>query len=91
MHLTIVSAAYRKFGKYLEENLRHEWRNNYVDYKLLKDLIKESLAEVERDENDRVSFSPRTTSLTVQRPNRGKLNAEEEFFAKLEEQVWILH
>jgi len=76
-----------KFGKYLEENLRHEWRSNYVDYKLLKDLIKESLAETERDENARLSFSPRTTSLTVQRPNRGKLNSEEEFFAKLEEQV----
>jgi len=73
----------------LEENLRHEWRQNYVDYKVLKDLIKESLSELERDENARLSFSPRTTSLTVQRPTRGKKSSEEEFFARLEEQVWV--
>jgi hypothetical protein len=74
----------------LEENLRDEWRQKYVDYNLLKDLIKDSLSELERDENSRLSFSPRTTSLTVQRPNRGKKNSEELFFAKLEEQVRVI-
>lgn len=80
-------SCYRKFGKYLEENLRPQWRQNYVDYKLLKDLIKASLAELEGDDNARLSFSPRTTSLTVQRANRGRRNSEEEFFEVLEQQV----
>lgn len=60
-----------------------------MDYKLLKDLIKASLAELEGDDNARHSFSPRTTSLTVQRANRGRRNSEEEFFEVLEQQVSI--
>ena len=80
----------RKFGKYLEENLRPQWRQNYVDYKLLKDLIKASLAELEGDDNARHSFSPRTTSLTVQRQSRGRKTSEEEFFEILEQQARAL-
>lgn len=34
-----------QFGKYLEEKARPEWRNHYLDYKALKDLIKESATE----------------------------------------------
>lgn len=70
--------------------MRPQWRYNYVDYKLLKDLIKASLAELEGDDNARLSFSPRTTSLTVQRANRGRKSSEEEFFEILEQQVYAL-
>ena len=76
-----------KFGKYLEENSRPEWRQQYVDYKALKDLIKEAVSELERDESSRLSFSPRTTSLTVQRPDRGGRNSSETFFERLETEV----
>ena len=58
-----------------------------MDYKALKDLIKESVAELERDETSRLSFSPRTTSLTVQRADRGSRNSEENFFERLEREV----
>ena len=67
--------------------MRTQWRQHYVDYKLLKDLIKESVTELERDEAGRLSFSPRTTSLTVQRPDRGSRNSEEFFFDHLEKEV----
>lgn len=40
---TLCPAA--QFGKYLEEKARPEWRANYLDYKALKDLIKESASE----------------------------------------------
>ena len=61
-----------------------------MDYKLLKDLIKASLAELEGDDNARHSFSPRTTSLTVQRQSRGRKTSEEEFFEILEQQASIV-
>lgn len=51
-----------KYGKYLEQKARPEWRQHYLDYKGLKDLIKESVAEAE---SGVVSYSPRQTSLTV--------------------------
>ena len=62
-----------------------------MDYKALKDLIKESVAELERDETSRLSFSPRTTSLTVQRADRGSRNSEENFFERLEREVILQH
>ena len=34
-----------QFGKYLEEKARPEWAGNYLSYKALKDLIKESAGE----------------------------------------------
>lgn len=85
----IMRETCRKFGKYLEENLRTQWRQNYLNYKILKDLIKESVDELQRDESTRLSFSPRTTSLTVQRPNRGSKNSEEEFYERLENEVLL--
>lgn len=36
-----------QFGKYLEEKERPEWEDKYVDYKSLKDLIKEATTEQE--------------------------------------------
>ena len=73
-----------KFGKYLEAKQRPEWRAHYLDYKGLKDLIKEAVAETER--SGTTTFSPRTTSLSVLRAGSLK-PAEERFFEKLEDEV----
>jgi SPX domain protein involved in polyphosphate accumulation len=73
-----------KFGKYLESKQRAEWRTQYLDYKGLKDLIKEAVAETER--SGPVTFSPRTTSLSVLRAGSSK-PAEERFYEKLEYEV----
>jgi hypothetical protein len=54
----------------------------------LKDLIKEAKHEIEQQGT--VAFSPRTTSLTVQRP-RGQKPADERFFEKLEDEVRAAH
>lgn len=74
-----------KFGKYLVEKERPEWVEQYVDYKALKDLIKESAAE--EATAGVTNFSPRTTSLTVQRAADRRDSAEERFFQKLEAEV----
>ncbi|EFN52611.1 hypothetical protein CHLNCDRAFT_58814 [Chlorella variabilis] len=74
-----------KFGKYVLEKQRAEWSDQYVDYKGLKDLIKESAAEEATAGVQ--SFSPRTTSLTVQRAADRRDSAEERFFQKLESEV----
>lgn len=60
-----------KYGKYLEQKARPEWRQHYLDYKGLKDLIKESVAEAE---SGVVSYSPRQTSLTVVKGGLGLLS-----------------
>ena len=73
-----------KFGRFLEARVKPEWRSEYVDYKALKDLIKQAAAESDEVGNG-ISFSPRTTSLTVQRGNRK--GAEERFFEKLESEA----
>eukprot|EP00197_Chlamydomonas_leiostraca_P000109 CAMPEP_0202888524 /NCGR_PEP_ID=MMETSP1391-20130828/43232_1 /ASSEMBLY_ACC=CAM_ASM_000867 /TAXON_ID=1034604 /ORGANISM="Chlamydomonas leiostraca, Strain SAG 11-49" /LENGTH=704 /DNA_ID=CAMNT_0049571829 /DNA_START=1666 /DNA_END=3777 /DNA_ORIENTATION=+ len=73
-----------KYGKYLEQKRKPEWKDHYVDYKGLKDLIKACASEAETGEH---SFSPRTTSLTVQRYNNRKDSAEEVFFTRLEQEV----
>lgn len=75
-----------KFGKYLESKQRPEWRTHYLDYKGLKDLIKEAVAETER--SGTTTFSPRTTSLSVLRAGSLK-PAEERFFEKLEDEVRV--
>ncbi|KAL6772253.1 VTC4B [Auxenochlorella protothecoides x Auxenochlorella symbiontica] len=74
-----------KFGKYLLEKSRAEWAGEYVDYKALKDLIKISAADYES--NTLPSFSPRTTSLTVQRVQNRRDSAEEDFFKCLDSEV----
>jgi SPX domain protein involved in polyphosphate accumulation len=74
-----------QFGKYLEEKQRPEWREYYVDYKCLKDLIKEAARQ--QEEAGVSAYSPRTTSLTVQRAMDSRDSAEEHFFRKLEAEV----
>jgi SPX domain protein involved in polyphosphate accumulation len=37
-----------QFGKYLLENQRPEWATQYVDYKGLKDLIKQATEEARK-------------------------------------------
>lgn len=58
-------------------------QEHYIDYKGLKDLIKACQSET----TETTSFSPRTTSLTIQRYSNKKDSAEERFFAKLEQDV----
>jgi hypothetical protein len=72
-----------KFGKYLDSKCKPEWRDFYLDYKKLKDLIKSSASLTE----GAAAYSPRTTSLTVVRSNNTKEAAEEKFFLTLETEV----
>lgn len=58
-------------------------QEHYIDYKGLKDLIKACATEGKPE----TSFSPRTTSLTIQRYNTKKDSPSERFFAKLEQDV----
>jgi SPX domain protein involved in polyphosphate accumulation len=74
-----------KFGKYLEKQAKEEWRSFYLDYKGLKDLIKESAKEAETA--GPTAFSPRTTSLSIVRAAKTADAAEERFFQKLEAEV----
>lgn len=74
-----------QFGKYLEDNLRSQWRPYYIDYKALKDLITE--AESEASAESVTNASPRTTSLSVIRQAGRHDTAEERFFRRLEAEV----
>ncbi|KAF5830825.1 VTC domain-containing protein [Dunaliella salina] len=73
-----------KYGQHLESKRRDEWKDYYIDYKGLKDLIKACAHEAETGE---ASFSPRTTSLTIARYNNRTDSAEEKFYTKLEGEV----
>lgn len=80
-----------KFGKYLESKARPEWRDQYMDYKVLKDLIKEATDELSSAGYGpggarALSFSPRTTSLTVARAAQRR-SADERFYELLEAEV----
>ena len=75
-----------KFGKYILEQADGRWRGAYLDYRRLKELIKASVREVEALGGG-IAFSPRTTSLSVQRPRDAQDRAEESFFTALEEEV----
>ncbi len=75
-----------KYGRYLENKMKPEWRSAYLDYKGLKTLIKEAQADA-ATQGETTQFSPRTTSLTVQRVNNRKDSAGERFFKRLEEEV----
>jgi len=79
-----------KFGKYLEKQAKEEWQPFYLDYKGLKDLIKESAKEAET--SGPTAFSPRTTSLSIVRAAKKADASEERFFQKLEVEVraWAL-
>lgn len=74
-----------KFGKYLEKQAKDEWRQFYLDYKGLKDLIKESAQEAAT--SGPAAFSPRTTSLSIARAAKKADASEERFFQKLEQEV----
>ena len=76
-----------KFGKYLDQRQNPQWKAHYIDYKVLKDLIK-AAAEQAAANGHNVAFSPRTTSLTVQRGRPlNKTNAELDFFSQLDAEV----
>jgi hypothetical protein len=60
-------------------------KDEYIDYGALKELIN-ACAE----DSGSGSFSPRTTSLTVQRYKTNKDSAEERFFTLLEAQVCVM-
>ena len=72
-----------KFGKYLTQKLNPAWQAGYLDYGSLKELIKE--AGRESDTVGSIAFSPRETSLSVQRVTKDA--AEERFFTVLEAEV----
>lgn len=74
-----------KFGKYLEKQANEDWRAFYLDYKGLKDLIKESAKEAET--SGPAAFSPRTTSLSIARAAKKADASEERFFQQLEAEV----
>lgn len=76
-----------KYGKYLQDNIREEWKAQYVDYGMLKGLIKQAATDAGPGADPGFAFSPRTTSLTVARASAWKSNAEERFFKALEGQV----
>ncbi|KXZ45148.1 hypothetical protein GPECTOR_58g597 [Gonium pectorale] len=74
-----------KYGKYIESKIKPEWKDYYIDYKGLKDLIK--ACQKEAQTAGETSFSPRTTSLTVQRYSNTKDSSQEMFFRRLERDV----
>ncbi|PSC73528.1 ABC transporter C family member 2 isoform A [Micractinium conductrix] len=76
-----------KFGKYLLEQQRPGWEAQYLDYKGLKDEIKAAAEDARKLDDPALSYSPRTTSLTVQRRAAQRDSAEERFFRKLEAEV----
>ena len=59
-------------------------QDQWIDYSGLKGLIK---AQVESGSTGPAAYSPRTTSLTVQRYNNKSNNNEEAFFKLLEANV----
>ena len=75
-----------KFGRYLSEKKNEEWADGYLDYNAIKHLIKEAVRESEALGSG-VSFSPRETSLSVQRATNNRDAAEERFFTLLEAEV----
>lgn len=73
-----------KFGKELEAKIKPEWRQFYIDYRGLKELIEESAREAESQ--GQMSFSPRTTSLSVIKTSTTPEQAHERFFVKLDQE-----
>lgn len=73
-----------KFGKYIDEQGRPDWKEKYLDYGQLKQYIKEAVAQLESG-SDEAAFSPRTTSLSVAK--NANESPESKFFNKLEAEV----
>ena len=59
-----------KYGLYLSSKMRPEWRDYYISYDTLKDLIDEATKQLQSggDETS-AAYSLRVTSLTVARPS----------------------
>lgn len=76
-----------KFGKYLEDERNQDWKDEYLDYKKMKDLIKECVVEADAAGAAHISRSPRTASLSVQRVGGTKVGAQEQFFSVMETEV----
>lgn len=85
-----------KFGAYLESHLHKEWKDHYINYKKLKNVIK-SLAEVERSAvfvpdgssgaGERVTSLSTNPSAAIKGKFQGKDITESDFFAFLEEEM----
>ena len=73
-----------KFGKYVDEQARPDWRDKYLDYSQLKRHIKDAVAQLESG-SDESHFSPRTTSLSVVK--KANESPESCFYNELEEEV----
>lgn len=73
-----------KFGKYVDEQARPDWRDKYLDYSQLKRHIKDAAAQLETG-SDEAAFSPRTTSLSVAK--KANESPETIFYSLLEEEV----
>ena len=70
-----------KYGLYLASKMRPEWRDYYIDYDTLKDLIDNATKQLDAGETSS-AYSQRVTSLTVARPtgsNDSTQNAHEQF------------
>eukprot|EP01024_Parvocaulis_polyphysoides_P026125 TRINITY_DN2383_c0_g1_i13.p1 TRINITY_DN2383_c0_g1~~TRINITY_DN2383_c0_g1_i13.p1 ORF type:complete len:750 (-),score=93.88 TRINITY_DN2383_c0_g1_i13:114-2363(-) len=80
--------TYMKFGKYLSSKVRPEWREQYVDYRALKDNIKEQVRASEQV-GAVLSHSPRQTSLSVLKPTDKDATEElaVKFFRLLEKEI----
>ena len=64
---------------------RPEWRDSYIQYAALKNLIKE--AHEDATGVSAAAFEPRTTSLTVARAGRASKTADERFYELLEAEM----
>ena len=79
--------AARVTGSVPQARKSESWEEHYIDYHGLKELIKAAAAQSAAVGHN-VAFSPRTTSLTVQRgQSLNKNNAELDFFNKLDAEV----
>lgn len=79
-----------KFGKYIlsqKATLPADWSDEFLNYKGLKDRIKNSAEQEEASGTAGVAYSPRETSLSVARHRTDRDAAEESFFELLEAEV----
>ena len=86
--VSVATHRMTKFQVYLRDKLKLEWKEGYLDYVALKALIKEAVRASE-DLGSDITFSPRETSLSVQRVTNLQDAAEENFYTKLEFEVGV--
>ena len=73
-----------KYGTYLEQKALPEWREHYLNYNALKDLIDEATRE---EGGDLSAYAQRVTSLTVERPASTIGSANDRFASLLSQEV----